>query len=95
MSRAYSSTPLSQLTRDELEEILLTPDGRGREVKAQALALLMEPLASAAEHFAHCRHCGEDNPEHCDRGGPEALDAVRAYRASEYGQPRVTQPPSA
>lgn len=43
-SRAYSSTPLSQLTRTELEEILLTCDGRGREVKAAALELLLEPL---------------------------------------------------
>lgn len=37
MSRAYSSTPLDQLAVNELIEILLTCDGRGRDVKREAL----------------------------------------------------------
>lgn len=41
MSRAYSSTPLSELTDAELREILLTCDGRGKEVKERALEVLL------------------------------------------------------
>jgi hypothetical protein len=34
---AHSSIPIPQLTALELEEILLTVDGRGREIKREAL----------------------------------------------------------
>ncbi len=42
MSRAYSSTPVSNLNEAELQQILLTCDGRGKEVKAEALNRLIK-----------------------------------------------------
>lgn len=42
MSRAYSSTPIDQLSDTELREILLTCDGRGNDVKTLALGRLLD-----------------------------------------------------
>jgi len=50
MSRAYFSIPLSELTDAELREILLTCDGRGKDVKAQALDALLAKRDLAARH---------------------------------------------